>query len=213
MMIYGLANESKERVHVSEAVKGGDFICALCRTKVIVVRRNNEAHHFRHHTAKRQTGGGGKTRLHEDAIDKIKELGELKLPDGKVMRFDKVETDVRLGNDVILDAIGYVNERAYAIEIYVTHRVGEEKVAKLEQHNVDTVEVDLSHWYRACPSFWSPIGLEDLLIKYAPRSWIVRRRRFPRLWRWWGRVLNTCYFKSREQDCNYRPPSQLQLDL
>lgn len=159
MMIYGLAKESRERVHVTEAVNGGDFICALCRTKIIVVRRNNEAHHFRHHTGKRQKGGGGKTRLHEDAIDKIKELGELKLPNGKVMRFDMVETGVRIGKSVIPDAIGYINERAYAIEVYVTHPVDEEKIEKLEKLNVDTVEIDLSNWYRSCPSFSSPIGL------------------------------------------------------
>ncbi|RUO46599.1 hypothetical protein CWE21_10610 [Pseudidiomarina aquimaris] len=213
MMIYGIAKESRERVHVTEAVNGGDFICALCRTKVIVVRRNNEPHHFRHHSGTRQAGGGGKTRLHEDAIDKIKELGELKLPNGEIIRFDKVDTGARLGRDVVPDAIGYVNERAYAIEIYVTHRVDEEKIAKLEQHNVDTVEVDLSHWYRACPSFSSPIGLEELLVKYAPRRWIVRRRRFPRLQRWWTRVTNRVLRNTRAKTGNYRAPKQLHLGI
>lgn len=213
MMIYGLSTESKERVHVREAVYGGDFICALCRTKVIVVRRNNKAHHFRHHTLKRQKGGGGKTRLHEDAIDKIKELGELKLPNGQVMRFDKVETNVSFGNDVVVDAVGHVSKRIYAIEVYVTHRVDENKIAKLERHNLDTVEVDLSFWYHSCPSFSSPVGLEELLAQYAPRRWVSRRRNFPRLWRWCGWILNRPFLKNRENGNNHRFPNQLHLDF
>lgn len=213
MMIYGLDKESKERVHVSEAVNGGDFICALCRTKVIVVRRNNQAHHFRHHSGKRQTGGGGKTRLHEDAIDKIKELGELKLPNGEVMRFDKVETNVLCGSNMVVDAVGYINKSIFAIEIYVTHRVDDDKIAKLERHNLDTVEIDLSFWHRSCPSFSSPVGLEELLAQYAPRRWISRWRRFPRLWRWWRWVLNRPFLKNRGSGNTYRPPRQLQLDF
>ncbi len=56
---------------------------------------------------------------------------------------DKVELEKRYGG-VIPDIVVYTDETVFFVEIFVTHRIDDEKLEKLHQARISTIEIDLS---------------------------------------------------------------------
>lgn len=56
---------------------------------------------------------------------------------------DKVELERRFG-DVVPDVVVYAGGKQFFIEVFVTHRIDDEKLAKLRKADISTIEIDLS---------------------------------------------------------------------
>ena len=77
---------------------------------------------------------------------------------GKEKRFD----------DIIPDIVVYSGDKYFFIEIYVTHPIDDEKLKKLKEKKISTIEIDLSKEKRDI----SVEELSDILLKSSDRkSW------------------------------------------
>ncbi|WP_460535441.1 hypothetical protein [Chitinimonas naiadis] len=126
---------------------------------------NIKAWHFAHTTGA-ECAGGPMTALHLAAQHLIQRVGKLRVPalvaqatatsaSGELLQesvvkpselliFDEVSLEVNLG-DIRPDVVGTNPTASYFIEVAVTHFVDEQKHGKLKQHDVPTVEIDLSN--------------------------------------------------------------------
>lgn len=85
----------------------------------------------------------------------------------KGISFDYVELEKRF-DTIIPDIVVYSGDKYFFIEIYVTHHIDDEKLKKLEEKNISTIEVDLSKIKREI----SVEELSDILLKASDRkSW------------------------------------------
>ncbi len=80
---------------------------------------------------------------------------------------DDVELEKRF-DDIIPDIVVYSGDKYFFIEIYVTHPIDDEKLKKLKEKNISTIEIDLSKIKRDI----SVEELSDILLKSSDRkSW------------------------------------------
>lgn len=94
---------------------------------------------------------------------KPKELLYLK----KEIPVDRVELEKRF-DDIIPDIVVYSGDKYFFIEIYVTHPIDDEKLKKLKEKKISTIEIDLSKIKRDI----SVEELSDILLKASDRkSW------------------------------------------
>lgn len=61
----------------------------------------------------------------------------------KEIPVDRVELEKRF-DDIIPDIVVYSGDKYFFIEIYVTHPIDDEKLKKLKEKNISTIEIDLS---------------------------------------------------------------------
>lgn len=213
MMILALTESEQEQTHISDASKGTGYICALCKSRVCVIKGDRKRHHYRHITNHKKAGGNGETDLHKLAKEIIQISRTVTLQNEQPLTFDRVETEVYMNKQIKVDLVGYIGQRRYVIEIRVTHAVNRQKIEILERLNVDTLELDLSSWHRSCPSYASPVGIAQLINRFAPRRWLVRYRRFPRLYRFWYSVRALLLRKTHTSPLSTRTPYQLGLPI
>ncbi|NIX77373.1 hypothetical protein [Microvirga terricola] len=140
-------------------------------------------HHFAH---KGSPDGspcrtGPETALHKFAKEVLADRLELVLPaygltDGEeewigyaggVYAFDAAVLESRLG-EIIPDVIVRKGDRDLLVEFRVTHECGPEKIARIKAMDIATIEVDLSE----LPRDISRQGLEEAILKIAPRDWL-----------------------------------------
>ena len=94
---------------------------------------------------------------------KSKELLYLK----KEIPVDRVELEKRF-DDIIPDIVVYSGDEHFFIEIYVTHPIDDEKLKKLKEKKISTIEIDLSKIKRDI----SVEELSDILLNSSPqKSW------------------------------------------
>lgn len=116
-------------------------------------------HHFSHH-AGHNCEYGYESSLHLAAKDILSKSKRITLPPvhvvfpdsykkdelvcaAKEIEIEKVELEKRFG-DVIPDVVVYAGGKQFFIEIYVTHRIDDEKLKKLRCADISTIEIDLS---------------------------------------------------------------------
>ncbi|WP_411359006.1 hypothetical protein [Pseudidiomarina salilacus] len=213
MMVFALTEQGQERTHVDDATKATRYVCALCKSSVSVVKGEHKRHHYRHRVGRKSGGSNGETDLHRAAKEIIQASRSLVFPNNKFITFDHVDVEVTLNKQIKADLIGYIGQRRCVIEIRVTHAVNRQKIEIIESLNVDTIELDLSSWHRSCPSLASRVGIEQVINLYAPRKWLVRHRRFPRLYRFWHSAKSWLRQLTHPRLPTTRAPCQLRLPL
>ena len=77
----------------------------------------------------------------------------------KEIDIEKVELEQRFGN-VIPDVVIYTGGKKFLVEIYVTHPIDNNKLQKLKEANISTIEIDLS---KECSTI-TVSELSDLLL-------------------------------------------------
>ena len=91
---------------------------------------------------------------------------ELLYPERKI-DIDYVKLENRY-DGIIPDIVVYFGDEHFFIEIYVTHPIDDEKLKKLKEKNISTIEIDLSKIKRDI----SVEELSDILLKASDRkSW------------------------------------------
>lgn len=145
---FGLRRSDNRWVDVHMVPNGSksDCICPICRDDLIARNggTSGRIHHFSH---KADCAASYETVVHETAKQIIKDLGFIWLPigDGKKFafagstlenRYDRVQPDVTVWSP---------GGRKLAVEIYVTHPVGDEKLDRLRELQMSCVEYNLSN--------------------------------------------------------------------
>jgi competence protein CoiA-like protein len=175
-------------VSVNEVQRGQacDCTCPSCKAPVIARHGDVRVWHFAH-ASETDCPGGAESALHLAAKQLIARQGGVMLPPLKIRRtvrtndgrqgsgeasmpetwvdFDDVKTEVPFG-DVIPDVVGYAEGSIYLVEIGVSHFVDAEKLARLQQLGLPSIEVDLSRFERET---WDWDSLEQAVVCQATR--------------------------------------------
>lgn len=174
--------------HVSEAAKGlaCDCICPACGRTLVAVKGHRVMEHFRHHGKNSGCGKNAETNAHSWAKEVLgrelqillpgvgAHIGKEKLQTHKerMFRFVRAEHEKTL-DDIVPDVVlTTADGQQLLVEVMVTHPCGPEKIAKLRDRGLATLEVDMSSWRRSSDRQ----QIEDALIEWAPRAWLYNRK-------------------------------------
>jgi hypothetical protein len=186
-------------IHISEAERGSACGCTCpgqnCRRKLIAHKpESNIRHHFAHApltAAERKAGiapncqSGQMTALHRYAERLLNETKRLVLAPltasvgarrrtirgAKEFSFDAAKLETMDG-ETVPDVILVKGEHRMHVEIYVTHRCGPEKRAKIAATNISAMEIDLS----GLPVDTPPERYRMEILRTAPREWIYNKK-------------------------------------
>ena len=145
-----------------EDVKSGltcGCICPACGDPLVAKKGEKMMHHFAHH-AGHTCEFGYESSLHLAAKNILSKAKKIVLPavylafpesckeaqlisESKEIKIDKVELEKRY-SDIVPDIVIYSGGKQLFVEIYVTHRIDDEKLNKLRKANISTIEIDLS---------------------------------------------------------------------
>ncbi len=158
-LTYALKN--KEIVHISEVDKGleCDCICPACGERLVAKKGEKMMHHFAHSSGN-SCEYGYESSLHLAAKDILSNAKKIVIPavylefsssyknkqlisEAKEISIDQVELEKRHG-DIIPDIVVRSGGKEFFIEIYVTHKVDDDKLKKIKASNTSTIEIDLS---------------------------------------------------------------------
>lgn len=182
-LIYALKDGNIVSIDEVQNGKDCECVCPACGDELIARKGEKRMHHFAHRSNE-DCEYGYESSLHLAAKDilsrskkmvippvyvefpqsgKSKELLYLK----KEIPVDRVELEKRF-DDIIPDIVVYSGDKYFFIEIYVTHPIDDEKLKKLKEKNISTIEIDLSKIKRDI----SVEELSDILLKTSPqKSW------------------------------------------
>jgi hypothetical protein len=188
-----------EIIHISQASRGSACGCQCpaknCSRKLVARKPDSDiAHHFAHAplTAAERASGiapsckhGNMTALHHYAEQLLNSRKSLVLPpvqatygartrtirQAKPFIFDSAMLETMDG-ETIPDVILQKGDDRMQVEVYVTHRCGPEKRAKIAGAGITAVEIDLSALSRDT----TIAGLDEAILTSAPREWIYNRR-------------------------------------
>jgi len=149
-----------ELIHVSQVPSGLACACHCPACKAPLVARKGKivAHHFAHYRSD-PCKDAVETALHLAAKDILREAGHIQLPalhitfnsykkdvalaPAKTYVLDNVRLEQRSGQ-IVPDVIATVGGHDLLIEIFVTHRVDDEKRRLIREMGVSAMEIDLS---------------------------------------------------------------------
>ena len=193
---YALNNQSS-LVHVTE-VKSGlacDCTCPNCRAKLIAKNKssNKVSPHFQHYQSQ-ECAYAVETSLHLLAKEIIENNRQLRLPSYKerftikdkkyrgwgplfdeerefllseLVSIEKVEIEKHL-DDIRPDLIVWVRNEPILIEVYVSHKIDQEKLIKIKNKEIATIEIDLHKTNRQIDGNL----LSDIFQSAAQSQWI-----------------------------------------
>lgn len=182
-LIYALKDgEITSIADVESGLKCG-CVCPACGEPLVAKKGSKVMHHFAHH-AGTNCEYGYQTSLHLAAKDILSKAKKMVIPrvsftfpgtnkselisGEKEIPIDSVELEKRF-DDIIPDIVVYSRGKYFFVEIFVTHQVDENKLAKLKKANISTIEIDLSNIDRMI----SPEELkESLLQNNDHKKWI-----------------------------------------
>lgn len=160
-------------------------ICPQCHSVLIAHKGKKNIHHFKHYNSK-ECEKGYQTSLHLLAKEIISNEKRIVIPPVSYsfnynnkfidipeteIQIDKVELETKTG-DIIPDIVLYHGKRILLVEIYVTHKINEEKLNKIKSLGLSTIEIDLSHTDREI----SYEDLKNLLINScSEKQWILNK--------------------------------------
>lgn len=134
-------------------------VCSACGEPLVAKKGKKMMHHFAHHTG-HNCEYGYESSLHLAAKEILLQTKRMILPavyisfpdsykkdelvcPAKEIPIDRVELERRFG-DIIPDVVVYAGGKQFFIEIYVTHCIDDEKLAKLKKADISTIEINLS---------------------------------------------------------------------
>lgn len=189
---------SNKQLNMVFALKGGlitsiedvesglkcNCICPACGEKLIAKRGASMMHHFAHCSG-RVCEYGFESSLHLMAKKILSEAKKFSLPPvdfsfpnsskvsenispAKEIQIERVELEERIGN-IVPDIVVYAGGKQLLIEIFVTHRIDDEKLAKIKNLGLSVIEIDLS----STQSSITESSLKELLLNdHISKSWI-----------------------------------------
>ena len=156
LMAYAIQNGKV--VHIDTVEKGlsCNCFCPSCNARMVARKGKYRVHHFAHYNAK-PCETGFQTAVHLKAKDILAEMSSITLPSHKFIWSGKEWhippmtvgiADVVLEQKVdtiVPDVIITTNKgQRIFVEVYVTHKVDDEKEKKIKELDIPTIEIDLS---------------------------------------------------------------------
>lgn len=173
-------------VPISEARSGLScgLICPECRRRLVAKKGHVIRHHFAHE-ADGACAGAVESMLHKLAKQIIADAQGVQLPaavavfgpfteqiaPARWLVFDRVDTELWM-QGVRPDIVGYRDNRSIAIEVFVTHVCGPEKVALLSERRQAAIEINLSA-FRRTSDF---AEIREAVLRSAPRQWLFNAK-------------------------------------
>lgn len=172
LLPFGLRLADQRMVAVAAVERGlaCDCVCPACSSRLMAIKGEVYRHHFRHAVEGVDCQWARETALHKFAKQIICERLWLTLPHaynglGKML---SAAQEVDLGG-IRPDVVAQYERDTVAVEIYVAHRVPPEKVRKICERALATVEVDLSYYRDAD---MTEAELQKAVLDQASRRWI-----------------------------------------
>lgn len=182
-LTYALKNG--EIVHISNVDKGlaCGCICPACGERLVAKKGEKMMHHFAHESGS-SCEYGYESSLHLAAKDILLNAKQIVIPavylefpysykekqlisDAKQIEIEKIELEKRCG-DIVPDIVVYAGGKEFFIEIYVTHKIDDEKLKKIKRLKISTIEIDLSKKKDTVTTE----ELTDILLNDSPeKSW------------------------------------------
>lgn len=186
-LVYGI-QANGALVHVSDVPRGlaCGCSCPACGGTLIARKGDINVDHFGHHAKGSGCGVNAETNAHSWAKEVLATELRILLPsvEGRVGRerlqthnegmflFAHAELEKPMESivpDVVLTTAG---GQKLLIEVLVTHPCGSEKIQKLRDRGLATLEVDMSRWRKSTDRG----DIERALIENAPRRWLYNRK-------------------------------------
>ena len=157
-LIYALKDGTITSISdVQSGLKCG-CVCPACGAPLIARKGPKKMHHFAHHAGD-NCEYGYESSLHLAAKDILSRSKKMIIPPVWVhfpgspkkdelviqemeIEIDHVELEKRFG-EIIPDIVVYSGGKYFFVEIFVTHQIDEDKLAKLKKLNISTIEIDL----------------------------------------------------------------------
>lgn len=206
---YGEDKEGRQ-VHISALSREPDkyrgikceLVCPACGSALIAKLGEAREHHFAH-ASSFPCEYGLETALHKRAKEILEEEKKINLPEitarsevlagCKQVILDKVWLENRLGN-IRPDVRATSKEgEALFVEIYVTHEVGKEKIKRIQELGISTIEVDLSDLSHASIS---DEELRSILIQGTERK------------KWLYNAVAEHWLKTRPKQASAKPATE-----
>ncbi len=185
--IYALRNN--EVVYIEDVERGlnCNCICPVCGKELIAKKGDEREHHFAHRNNS-NCKYAYQTSLHLAAKEVLKQEKRIMLPpvilsfpgsctsfkisDSIMLDIDNVELEKHFGS-IIPDVVISKGNKKLFVEIYVTHKVEGDKIAKIRDAGISTIEVDLSKIDHAV----SKAELANIFIKRdVKKKWVYNRK-------------------------------------
>lgn len=184
---YGLRDN--KLVHINSIEKGGicDCVCPHCEQPLVAKKGKVKEHHFAH-LFKGYCQCAYETMLHILAKEIIERNKVITLPE-VVVNFDSNRRPLCLFNsqtipiesvvlekkegDIIPDLIVNYRGTKLLLEIYVTHKLDEEKIEYLSNKEISCIEIDLSK----APRDLDYDSIKNLVLnETSNKSWIYNKK-------------------------------------
>ena len=157
ILYYGKLNGKIVSIEDVEKGLNCNCLCPSCGGILIAKKGNKNIHHFAHQS-NQSCEYGYETTLHLLAKDIISKSNSIFIPSVTIKHNKKYtqtieeERNINIDNvqienlidDIKPDLLITTHGQKYIIEIYVTHKVDEQKYEKLKQHKIPTIEINLS---------------------------------------------------------------------
>ena len=182
-LIYALKDGNIVSIDDVPSGKECGCVCPACGDELIARKGEKRMHHFAHRSNE-DCEYGYESSLHLAAKDILSRSEKMVIPpvyvefpqSGKPKELISMEREISIDDvelekrfdDIIPDIVVYSGDKYFFIEIYVTHPIDDEKLKKLKEKNISTIEIDLSKIKRDI----SVVELSDILLKSSSqKSW------------------------------------------
>lgn len=168
---------TQQIVHISEVQRGLNCACTciVCNESMVAKKGAEREHHFAHESNKAECIPCHETVLHRFAKREIQKAMGLTVPDmltgSRLLAFERVEEETILNDQALRpDIIGYTNEEKILVEIAYSSFADELKKAKLAEHKLKAVEIDLHDFP---PEQFDPIAVTHAVCHAVDRkTWL-----------------------------------------
>ena len=158
-LLYALRDNSIVSISDVESGLKCGCVCPACGERLVAKKGKIMMHHFAHYSGE-NCAYGYESSLHLAAKDIISKAHKMTIPpvyvsfpnshkkdelinEAEMIKVEKVELEKRYGS-IIPDIVVYTDETILFVEIFVTHRIDDEKLEKLHKARISTIEIDLS---------------------------------------------------------------------
>ncbi len=186
-LLYGLKNGELTHIDQVESGEKCGCICPACQGTLIARKGEKKRHHFAHKTEE-NCSHGYETVLHLLAKEILSKASTLSIPP-VVLNFPLKESLV-LHNSIEIPVVSVELEQKYhpiipdvvvtssknqklMVEIFVTHKIDEEKQQKIENIGISTIEIDLSAYKESAMT--EEILQKILLGESEEKYWIFNK--------------------------------------
>lgn len=158
-LIYALQNGSIVNVSDVESGLKCSCVCPACGERLVAKKGDKMMHHFAHYSGA-NCAYGYESSLHLAAKDILSRAKKMTLPpvyvnfpdsykedelvfEATEIDIEKVELEKRY-EGIVPDVVVYSGGKSFFVEIYVTHAIDDEKLQKVRNAKISTLEIDLS---------------------------------------------------------------------